>query len=206
MVAARRLSLALPAGVRVERLAIGADPGVQFGLALAALAFDADGAPRICPLELCILGQRAVRSPKSAARPAVAPSYPELLAEARRLVAVAVALGSGADLVLACEDWFVGPNGLTVRDTAQQFYFAQAAAQELGLSFRPASHATWKREVLGTARPASPATAYAAAAASLVGEAAPERWRPASGAAPAEADDAAALCVAAWYLGTEVAR
>jgi hypothetical protein len=78
-----------------------------------------------------------------------APALP--LAELRRMLAVADALGD-FDPALVCEDWFIGPNGSTVRDTAQMFYFAQAAAQELGPRFRPVMHATWKAATLGSAR------------------------------------------------------
>ena len=208
MVAASRLSLPLrlPDDARVLRVALGADPGVQFGLALAALV-EVAGVLQVRPLELCLLGQRAVRSPKALARPAIAPTYPEIVAELRRMLAVADALGD-FDPALVCEDWFIGPNGSTVRDTAQMFYFAQAAAQELGLRFRPVMHATWKAATLGSARLSSDdaARAYGSAATALVGEGAPERWAPPSGRAPTEADDAAALCVARWYLGTEVAQ
>jgi hypothetical protein len=51
VVAVSRLSFPLPDGARVERLALGADPGVQFGLALAALV-DVAGALQYRPLEL----------------------------------------------------------------------------------------------------------------------------------------------------------
>lgn len=199
----------VPTGARVLAAAIGADPGVQFGLAAAVLvdAPPTRGCPRVVPLAVTLRGQRAVRSPKALARLARAPEAHEVFAAVEELVDLlgAVAPRAECDPVLVCEDWFIGPNGSTVRDTARQFYYAQAAAEALGLRFRPVQHGVWKKAELGSARLPSDeaARAYGRRAADLAGPAAPARWTP-DGKAPAEADDAAALCIAHWYLTTEI--
>lgn len=201
----------VPEGACVRAAAIGADPGVQFGLAAAVLCDlpPTRGCPRVQPLAAMLLGQRAVRSPRALARPARAPEAHEVFAAIEMLIDElgAIAPRSEVDPVLVCEDWFVGPNGSTVRDTARQFYYAQAAAEALGLRFRPVQHGVWKKTEIGSARlpSADAARAYGLRAAELVGATSPaERWTPPSGAVPTEADDAAALCIAHWYLTTEI--
>ena len=210
MVALRVLSHELgrvPDGARVLAAAIGADPGVQHGLAAAVLvdAPPTRGCPRVIPLHVALLGQRAVRSPKALARPARAPEAHEVRHAVAILRNLLAQWAPDVAPALVAEDWFIGPNGSTVRDTARQFYYAQAAAEDLGLRFRPVQHGIWKKAELGSARLPSDeaARAYGRRAADLAGAAAPlERWCP-DGKVPTEADDAAALCVAHWYLTTE---
>jgi hypothetical protein len=187
---------------RIAASCIGADPGVQHGLAAAVLL---EGGREVRILRASTIGQRTVRSPKALAAPALAPSYPEVFAEILSLCSL-LADVCAVRTTLACEDWFIGPNGAMVRDTARQVYYAQAAAEQLGLRFRPVMHSTWKLHAIGTGgmKSADAARAYGRAAADLCGPLSPfARWCPANGASPSDADDAAAACIAHWYLSTE---
>ena len=105
--------------------------------------------------------------------------------------------------VVACEDWFAGVNPGTARDIAQQFYFAEAAAQLHGLTFRAVANQTWKKTYLGRGNMRSDEALLAYAAKGHDAHPHVTRWAGTTVGALGEADDAAALGVAHHWLSTE---
>ena len=105
--------------------------------------------------------------------------------------------------IVACEDWFAGVNPGTARDIAQQFYFAEAAAQLHGLTFRAVANQTWKKTYLGRGNMRSDEALLAYATKGHVAHPHVTRWAGTTVGALGEADDAAALGVAHHWLSTE---
>ncbi len=181
------------------RCVLACDPGVQTGWVLAVLS-----AGRVAPVASWVLGLRAV-SERGRRRPACPPTPRDHLALVSACTGVVDAMrcDGWASLgmpVLVAEDWFAGPNPGTTRDVAQHYYFAEAAADLAGLTFRSVTHATWKKAYLGRGnmRTTDALAAYAARGHSAHPHV--TRW---SGDLSV-ADDAAALGVATWWLETEV--
>ena len=105
--------------------------------------------------------------------------------------------------IVVCEDWFAGVNPGTARDIAQQFYFAEAAAQLHGLTFRAVANQTWKKTYLGRGNMRSDEALLAYAAKGYAAHPQVERWAGTTIGALDGADDAAALGVAHHWLTTE---
>lgn len=192
------------------RAVLACDPGVQSGWVLAVSTCGV-----VIPIASLLLGQR--KKPGRRGVPmqvAHAPSVNDhawaiaslLQTYARATVLRDVAGGDGPSRPqpnVVCEDWFAGVNPGTARDIAQQFYFAEAAAQLHGLTFRAVANQTWKKTYLGRGNMRSDEALLAYAAKGHEAHPHVERWAGVTVGALGEADDAAALGVAFHYLRTE---
>lgn len=182
---------------RVDRVALACDPGTQSGWTLVVRY---DGV--ITPLVAWVIGQRAVSGTRAVAmQPARAPGF-------RDHLALVQAVGNFCDEempapVVVCEDWFAGPNGSTVRDTAKQFYFVEAAAQSEGLTFRPVMHSTWKKSYLGRGNMKSEDALVAYAGRGYRDHPHVQRWAGKVASQLTRSDDSAALGLATHWLSTE---
>mgnify|MGYP002148588394 CR=1 FL=1 len=94
-------------------------------------------------------------------------------------------------------------HGGDARDIAQQFYFAEAAAQLHGLTFRAVANQTWKKTYLGRGNMRSDEALLAYTTKGHEAHPHVTRWAGTTVAALGEADDAAALGVAHHWLSTE---
>ena len=187
------------------RAVIACDPGVQSGYALAIRH-----AGEVVALATWLVGLRRVEGrrgrPMQPARPPAARDHALVVAEALTILRALVVPAPGVDEltpVLVAEDWFAGVNPGTARDIAQQFYFAEAAAQRSGLVFRAVGNQTWKKTYLGRGNMRKDEALVAYAARGHEAHPQVERWAGQTASALTEADDAAALGVAHHWLETE---
>ena len=187
------------------RAVIACDPGVQSGYALAIRH-----AGEVVALATWLVGLRRVEGrrgrPMQPARPPAARDHALIITKALTILRAVIAPAPGVDEltpVLVAEDWFAGVNPGTARDIAQQFYFAEAAAQRSGLVFRAVGNQTWKKTYLGRGNMRKDEALVAYAARGHEAHPQVERWAGQTASALTEADDAAALGVAHHWLETE---
>lgn len=192
------------------RAVLACDPGVQSGWVLAVATCGV-----VIPIAAALLGQRKKPGrrgvPMKVASPPGVDDHSRVITGlletyVRSTVLRDVAGGDGPTRprpVVACEDWFAGVNPGTARDIAQQFYFAEAAAQLHGLTFRAVANQTWKKTYLGRGNMRSDEALLAYAAKGHEAHPHVTRWAGTTVGALGEADDAAALGVAHHWLSTE---
>ena len=190
------------------RAVLACDPGVQSGWVLAVSSCGV-----VIPIAAVLLGQRKKPGRRGVPmRVAHAPGVNDhawAIASLLQTYARATVVGgdgpSRPQPIVVCEDWFAGVNPGTARDIAQQFYFAEAAAQLHGLTFRAVANQTWKKTYLGRGNMRSDEALLAYAAKGHEAHPHVERWAGTTVGALGEADDAAALGVAHYWLATESA-
>ena len=192
------------------RAVLACDPGVQSGWVLAVSTCGV-----IIPIASMLIGcrsrpgrrgvpMRLARAPDVEDHEQAVSSLLGIYESATVLRDVAGGRGpSRPRPVVACEDWFAGVNPNTARDIAQQFYFAQAAAQRHGLVFRAVANQTWKKTYLGRGNMRSDEALLAYAAAGHAEHPHVERWAGTKVSELGECDDAAALGMAHHWLKTE---
>jgi len=188
------------------RAVLACDPGVQSGWVLAVMSCGV-----IIPIASLLIGQRKKPGRRGVPmRVAHAPGVSDhawTIAHLLETYACATVLrdSSRPSPIVVCEDWFAGVNPGTARDIAQQFYFAEAAAQLHSLTFRAVANQTWKKTYLGRGNMRSDEALLAYAAKGHEAHPHVERWAGTTVGALGEADDAAALGVAHHWLTTETA-